>query len=307
MRISSKPQAYDEITLVQKKSKSHVFFFWSSCRTCSRRLALQSATTTRKGQFHVREKQQKHSEVEITVRALSALIRFFTPWSKFIGLHHVWSDGTSLHRVEEHLSRLWDRPFAFFRLPVSRVSPRLSCLRSSTFRHIIMGRVRTASFVLCFQMLFVIDVSFSLIKCVSYHRYLQPNGFSAPILLFVSKANAVCSYTIAVPSSTCFRFSDSWMSCSSSRTWAYMVVSMPCSPENSEGRAGWRSCHSCEVLQMRHAVGSLFVRSSSFISSPGWLDLLVKSRSSLCKRVPTRPFGCPLVSRCCCNRHCGWV
>ena len=46
-----------------------------------------------------------------------------------------------------------------------------------------MGRVRTASVVLCFLMLFVIDVSFSLIKCVSYHWYLQPNGFAAPILL----------------------------------------------------------------------------------------------------------------------------
>ena len=46
-----------------------------------------------------------------------------------------------------------------------------------------MGRVRTASVVLCFLMLFVIDVSFSLIKCLSYHWYLQPNGFAAPILL----------------------------------------------------------------------------------------------------------------------------
>ena len=62
---------------------------------------------------------------------------------------------------------------------------------------------------------------------------------------------------------------------------------------------------SVPVLQARHAIGSPSVRSSSFISSPGRLDLLVKSRSSLSES------GCqpgPLVSRCCCkSRHCGWI
>ena len=71
------------------------------------------------------------------------------------------------------------------------------------------------------------------------------------------------------------------MTCSSSRTWAYMSVNIPCSPGNSKGGAGWRSCHSwfCAVLQIRHAIGSPSVRSSSFISSIGRLDLLVKSPS----------------------------
>ena len=75
---------------------------------------------------------------------------------------------------------------------------------------------------------------------------------------------SVDSYAIAAPSSTCFRFflrhldTSSWlpincsdMTCSSSRTWAYMLVSIPCSPGNSMGGAGWRSCHSwsCAVRQ----------------------------------------------------------
>ena len=57
------------------------------------------------------------------------------------------------------------------------------------------------------------------------------------------------------------------MTCSSSWTWAYMLVSIPCSLGNSKGGAGWRSRHSwfCEVLQMRHAIGSLSVR---------WLELV---------------------------------
>ena len=67
----------------------------------------------------------------------------------------------------------------------------------------------------------------------------------------------MCSYTIAVPSSTCFLFflllldTSCWlqvncsdMTCSSSRTWAYMSANIPCSPGNSKGGAGWRSCHS---------------------------------------------------------------
>ena len=75
------------------------------------------------------------------------------------------------------------------------------------------------------------------------------------------------------------------MTCSSSRTWAYMSINIPCSPGNSKGGAGWRNCHSwfCAVLQARHAIGSPSVRSSSFIS-------LVKSRSSLSERIPIVKF-----------------
>ena len=74
----------------------------------------------------------------------------------------------------------------------------------------------------------------------------------------------------------------------------HVQINIPCSPGNSKGGAGWRSCRSwfCAVLQARHAIGSPSVRSSSFISSPGRLDLLVKSRSSLSgARIPTWPFG----------------
>ena len=63
----------------------------------------------------------------------------------------------------------------------------LSCLRSPTFRHMhIVTRVSqdiTAS-VLFFVILNVIGASFFLIECASLHRYLELNGFSAPILLF---------------------------------------------------------------------------------------------------------------------------
>ena len=45
----------------------------------------------------------------VTIVMMSAAMeqkKFFTPWSKFIGLHHVLSGGASLHRVEEHLNGL---------------------------------------------------------------------------------------------------------------------------------------------------------------------------------------------------------
>ena len=83
-------------------------------------------------------------------------------------------------------------PFRF-RLYVSRgftktwVLGWLSCLRSPTFRHLyIVTRVSqdfTASVVYRYVILYVIGASFSLIECASCHRYLEPNGFSAPILL----------------------------------------------------------------------------------------------------------------------------
>ena len=63
----------------------------------------------------------------------------------------------------------------------------LSCLRSPTFRHLyIVTRVSqdfTASVVYSFVIFCVFGASFSLIECASCHRYLEPNGFSAPILL----------------------------------------------------------------------------------------------------------------------------
>ena len=97
------------------------------------------------------------------------------------------------------------------------------------------------------------------------------------------------------------------MTCSSSRTWAYMLVSIPCSQETLRVELADEAAHSwfCEVLQVRHAVGSLSVQSSSFISSSGRLDLLVKSHSSL-SASGYQPD--PLVSRCCCSyRHCGRI
>ena len=63
----------------------------------------------------------------------------------------------------------------------------LSCLRSPTFRHLIFViRVLqdiSASAVVHVVILFIIGTSFSTIECTSCHSYLEPNGFSAPILL----------------------------------------------------------------------------------------------------------------------------
>ena len=83
------------------------------------------------------------------------------------------------------------------------------------------------------------------------------------------------------------------MTCSSSRTWAYMSVNIPCSPGNSKGGAGWRNCHSwfCAVLQIRHAKFIFHV-----ISWP--IGPVGKSRSSL-SASGYQPG--PLVSRCCCK------
>ena len=116
---------------------------------------------------------------------------FFWAHSIFSSL---WSGGASLHREEEHLSGLWGRflacPFSFLPVRLTRFHQDLgwlSCLRSPTFRHLyIMTRVSQdfmASVVHCYVTLYVIGASFSLIECASCHRYLEPNGFSAPILL----------------------------------------------------------------------------------------------------------------------------
>ena len=78
------------------------------------------------------------------------------------------------------------------------------------------------------------------------------------------------------------------MTCSSSRTWAYMSMNIPGSPGNSKGGAGWRNCQSwfCAVRQACHAIGSPSVRSSSFISSPADLEL----------HTPVGPCLLPLLS-----------
>ena len=103
-----------------------------------------------------------------------------------------------LHYIEMKnvLSGLWGRILhALFRfLPVRLTRFHqdlgwLSCLRSPTFRHLyIVTRVFTGHYGQCLNLVFVIPyvigASFPLIECASCHRYLEPNGFSAPILLF---------------------------------------------------------------------------------------------------------------------------
>ena len=73
------------------------------------------------------------------------------------------------------------------------VSPRPGLVkvawRSPTFRHMytlwpVFHRTLRPVLFGFFWTLCVIGASFSLIECTSCHRYLEPNGFSAPILLF---------------------------------------------------------------------------------------------------------------------------
>ena len=105
----------------------------------------------------------------------------------------MWSGGASLHRVEEHLSGLWGRFVAcsLYARPSHAVSPRpglgklLALSNFPAYVHFVIrvSQDITASVVLCFLILYVIGASFSLIECASCHRYLEPNGFSARILL----------------------------------------------------------------------------------------------------------------------------
>ena len=77
-----------------------------------------------------------------------------------------------------------------------------------------------------------------------------------------------------------------------------MSMKIPCSPGNSKGGSGWRNCQSCfcVVRQACHTTGSPSERSSSFISSPGRFDLLVKKPLfSLRERIPAWPFGFKLI------------
>ena len=89
------------------------------------------------------------------------------------------------------------------------------------------------------------------------------------------------------------------MTCSSSRTWVYMSMKIPCSPGNSKGGSGWRNCQSwfCVVRQASHATGFPSERSSSFISSPGRLIRPVSKKPlfSLRERIPARPSGFKLI------------
>ena len=87
-------------------------------------------------------------------------------------------------------------------------------------------------------------------------------------------------------SSTCFLFfslqddTPCWlprnctaMTCSSCRTWSYMPLRIPSSPQNFIGRPGWRSRRKRfqAVDQSLQPFLLSSVLTSSFISSPGWL------------------------------------
>ena len=109
-------------------------------------------------------------------------------WSSLCGL-------AVLHYIgfEEHLSGLWGRFVAcsLYARPSHAVSPRpglgklLALSNFPAYVHFVIrvSQDITASVVLCFLILYVIGASFSLIECASCHRYLEPNGFSARILL----------------------------------------------------------------------------------------------------------------------------
>ena len=60
-------------TLSLRSKINSIFLAASFWGTCPGRFALQSATTTRKGQFHVREKQLKHSSS--LARTMNELIK----------------------------------------------------------------------------------------------------------------------------------------------------------------------------------------------------------------------------------------
>ena len=129
----------------------------------------------------------------VTGCATDSFAWIFTPLVHFF-VFTMWSGGASLHRVEVHMSGLWGGFLhaLFFALPVRLTRFHqdlgwLSCLRSPTFRHMYMWHVfhRTLRPALFFIVIpYVIGAFFSLIECASCHRYLEPNGFSAPILLY---------------------------------------------------------------------------------------------------------------------------
>ena len=95
------------------------------------------------------------------------------------------------------------------------------------------------------------------------------------------------------------------ITCSSSPIWAYMARKISCSAGNTKGGAGWHNwlIRLWAAYQACHAAVFPSVRNASFVSSPGRLDLLVKSRS-LSWAGEYQPG--PLVSSWLCkSRHCG--
>ena len=125
-------------------------------------------------------------------------------------------------------------------------------------------------------------------------------------------------YSIKVLSSTCFLFFRPLivassgvrvyggdMTCSSLPIWSYIARVSSVSPGNTKGGPGLqhshiRSCATCHACQARV---SSSVRKASFKSSPGRLDLFVKSLS-LSPAGEYQP-GPLATSWLCKRRHCG--
>ena len=114
--------------------------------------------------------------------------------------------------------------------------------------------------------------------CIDY----PTRALSSPCFLF---------FRPLIDASSGVRVYGGEMTCSSSPIWAYMARKIFCSPGNTNGGAGW---HNCQIrfwaaYQACHAVVFPSVRNASFVSSPGRLDLFVKSRSlSSAGWVPAR-------------------
>ena len=95
------------------------------------------------------------------------------------------------------------------------------------------------------------------------------------------------------------------MICSSLPTWSYMARISSFSPGNTDGGPGLHDCQirSCATFQACQAIVSSSVRKASFKSSPGRLDLFVKSLS-LRSAGEYQPG--PLATNWLCkSRHCG--
>ena len=112
-------------------------------------------------------------------------------WGKLTGLHYVvWRCfTTSGWRTFEWTLRSASCTL-FFRVDrLTSVSPRpgmvklLALSNFPAYVHFVI-RVSQDITVCCFVIFNVIGASFSLIECASCNRFLEPNGFSAPILLF---------------------------------------------------------------------------------------------------------------------------
>ena len=95
------------------------------------------------------------------------------------------------------------------------------------------------------------------------------------------------------------------MTCSSLPIWSYIARTSSFSPGNTKGGPGLQHCHirSCATCQACQARVSSSVRKASFKSSPGRLDLFVKSLS-LSSAGEYQP-GPLATSWLCKRRHCG--